>query len=111
MTSTIAAPEAEEKPESEEEPRLHPVTLQQALDDPNPLIRYQARQQSRYECGELTVNPTGKMTREHLFDLWQRNRDTARDLRLRLAEAETGKARRPRGKSAPCATEAAIPAT
>ncbi|MEA5362277.1 hypothetical protein VA596_22260 [Amycolatopsis sp., V23-08] len=62
-----------------------PVTLQEALTDPDPLIRYQARRQRAYESGELVLD-SDLVTLERMVEIWQTNRDRQRGHRLRAAE-------------------------
>ncbi|WP_328452848.1 MULTISPECIES: hypothetical protein [unclassified Amycolatopsis] len=85
LTAALTSP-AQNKSQSSAETRRPPVTLQEALTDPDPLIRYQARRQHAYESGELVLD-SDLVTLDRMVEIWQRNRDCLREHRLRAAES------------------------
>ncbi|MFJ1768085.1 hypothetical protein ACIOD2_47750 [Amycolatopsis sp. NPDC088138] len=83
--AAAAAPPARTKAQSSAVTTRPPVTLEEALADPDPLIRYQARRQQAYENGELVLD-SDLVTLARMVEIWQVNRECLRAHRLRAAE-------------------------
>jgi hypothetical protein len=71
--TAFAPPKTNKKPSSSRLPRFvaEPMSLQQALEHPNPLIAAQAHAQHQYELGARQVAPE---LYERLLQVWEFNR-------------------------------------